>query len=163
MHKILIILAIVILVAWTGQAQKNVGHASAKDTTLVGVVLDCDSTFQVINNNRFGTHYYYGIHHFKIGVIDIQDSIIKDTVVIAYVYNMHSELDNYLDNFDLKVNQSYIFDLSEFSPCKSDFPRLEGRCKLTEFFPLSNKLIKHYSNIYRVINATSWIGVAKRH
>jgi hypothetical protein len=134
-----------------------------KDTTVVGVVIETDSIFSIINDSRAGTRYYYGVHHLKIGVIDIADSLIKDTMIVAYVYNIRTELKSYFKNFNIKAGNSYIFDLGLFSPCNSDFQKLEGRCdQNNEFYPVSNKLTKHYTKIYRVINLFKWNGIVKR-
>jgi hypothetical protein len=157
MFKIIFIGVVSTFLTIVAYAQKGF-RTFSKDTTVVGVVLESDSIFQILNDNRFGAHYYYGVHHLKIGLVDVSDSLVKDTAIIAYVYNMRSELNSYFKNFNLKDNHCYIFDLGKFSPCKADFPRLEGRCKFTEFFPLSNKLIKRYSSIYRVINIAPWMG-----
>lgn len=146
-----------------GYAQANSMDLRAKDTTIVGVILDADSIFLNNNFSRLGARYYYGVQHLKLGVIDISDSVTKDTIIVAYVFNVRSDLRNYFNNFDLKVNGCYIFDLARFMPCKSDFPRIEGGCQANyEFFPVSNKLITHYSKIYRVINSSKWNGSLKK-
>ena len=145
------------------QVNESALRLSRKDTTVVGVVIDTDSIFSIINDSRAGTRYYYGVHHLKIGVIDIADSSIKDTIVVAYVYNIRSESKSYFRNFNIKAGNSYIFDIGLFSPCNSDFIKLEGRCdQNNEFYPISDKLTKHYAKIYRVINLFKWNGVVKR-
>ncbi len=151
------------LVANIGIAQGNNFSGKVRDTTIVGVLIGTDSIFSVVNDSRAGTRYYYGVHHLKIGIIDITDSLVKDTIILAYVYNIKSELSSYFNNFDLKAGGNYIFNIGLFSPCKSDFPKLEGRCGENEiFFPVSNNLIKHYNRIYRVINVFKWNGSVKK-
>jgi len=154
---------IVTVNATFAQVNESPLQSFSKDTTVVGLVIETDSIFSIINDNRTGTRYYYGVHHFKIGVIDITDSLIKDTLIVAYVYNIRSELKNYFKNFNIKAGNSYIFNIGLFSPCNSDFPKLEGRCdQNNEFYPVSNKLTKHYAKIYRVINLFRWNGNVKR-
>jgi hypothetical protein len=163
MHmKGIVFLLMLSLVTELGFSQsKNLNEA--KDTTIVCVLVGMDSIFSVINESRAGTRYYYGVHHLKVGVIDIKDSLVKDTIILAYVYNIKSELKSYIKSFDLKVGNNYILNIALFAPCKSDFPKLEGRCNENEiFFPVSNKLIGQYKKIYRVINVYKWNGSVKR-
>jgi hypothetical protein len=163
MDKLFIYFIILLLGIGKGYGQANSTDFRGKDTTIVGVILDTDSIFLNNNYSRLGARYYYGVHHFKLGVIDISDSVIEDTIIVAYVFNFRSDLRNYFNDFDLKVHRCYIFDLAQFLPCKSDFPRIEGRCGANyEFFPVSNRLITHYSKIYRVINSSKWNGSFKK-
>lgn len=143
-------------------SQDGYAVSHSRDTTIVGLLTKSDSILEVLNHSRIGTRYYYGVHHLKIASIDLSDSLVRDTMIIAYVYNMKSELASYHRNFDLKDGECYIFDLAEFSPCNSDFPRIEGYCKLLQFFPLSDSQIKHYKRIYRVINVGQWNGHCRK-
>lgn len=135
-------------------AQKTLTLKAIKeyDTTVIGRVLDTDSNFYYSNTSRAGFLYYYGFFHIKVAVMDAQTDRDIDTVTIAYVYNRHSEIGLYNEKFNLKRGNSYILDICYFTPCQSDFPRLEGRCQNGQFFPVSNRLIKSYAGIYRVIN-----------
>jgi hypothetical protein len=163
MMKVIYCILIIFSIANIGHAQRSSLSGKAKDTTVVGVLIATDSIFPIVNDSRVGTRYYYGIHHLKIGIIDIRDSLVKDTMILAYVYNIKSELKSYFSNFNMKVGRNYIFDLGLFSPCKSDFPKLEGRCAGSGVFsPVSNKLIKQYDQIYRVINMSKWNGLVKK-
>lgn len=123
------------------------------DTTIVGKLIDYDSIFIRNRSSYFGTKYYYGVHHLKIVLIDIKDGKIKDTLILAYVYNSLSEHSLYLKNFKLMRNKNYIFNVCYFMPCKSDFPRMQGFCDDNNYFlPESNRLIEKYKHIYRIIN-----------
>ncbi len=162
MNKIIYCLLLTFSIVEIGHAQSIGPVERARDTTVVGVLIGTDSIFPVVNESRIGTRYYYGVHHLKIGIIDIRDSLVKDTMIIAYVYNIISELKSYFSNFNMKVGRNYIFDLGQFSPCRSDFPKLEGSCRGDGVFsPVSNKLIKQYDKIYRVINMVKWNGLVK--
>jgi len=92
------------------------------------------------------------------------DSLVKDTMVVAYVYNLLSEHAQYFKNFGLVLGKSYILDLSIFFPCHSDFPKLQGKCDINsgEFYPDSKKVVKKYKKIYRVINCVQWDGQARQ-
>lgn len=151
---------IILLLCSTCMSLRSFGQDKkrSRDTTLVARLLATDSIFNPLNANRFGYKFYYGIHHLRIEAINIGDNSPRDTLIIAWVYNMRSEQRDYDAGFNLILGKKYIFDLAEFEPCKSDFPRLEGVCKQGQsFFPLSNTLIKKYSKIYRVINVSDWI------
>lgn len=129
-----------------------------KDTTIVGQLLDCDSIFIPINNSRAGTRYYYGVHHLKLAVINTENKTVMDTLIVAYVYNVFADHAMYVKNFKLKKGDSYIFDISDFSPCHSDFPKIQGRCDEDGvFLPISNKLINKYKHLYRVINSYKYL------
>lgn len=163
MSKVICFLLFICLIAKIGLGQNINLAVKAKDTTIVGVLLATDSIFSIINENRAGTRYYYGVHHLKIGIIDVTDSLVKDTMILAYVFNIKSELRSYFKNFNLKAGDNYIFDIGQFSPCKSDFPKLEGRCGENGiFYPLSNKLIEKYNEIFRVINISKWNGTIRK-
>jgi hypothetical protein len=128
-----------------------------KDTTIVGKLLNTDSIYTIINSTYIGVKYYYGVHHLKIGVINISTNQISDTLIIAYVYNMINEHSLYLKNFNLSIGRNYIFHVHRFVPCKSDFPKIQGWCDEDDYFePESNKLIHRYKDIYRVIYAVDY-------
>ena len=134
---------------------KNVNFLN--DTTIIGKLIDTDSIFLNIRTTYFGTKYFYGVHHFKIALTDITNNKKNDTIIIAYVYNNLSEHSLYLENFNLKIDSDYIFEVNDFTPCKSDFPRIQGLCDENDYFiPESNKLIKKYKTIYRIINVFSY-------
>jgi hypothetical protein len=144
-----------VFIQFFGTANSQNAKLTANDTTLVGKIISTDSAIITINADRFGYRFYYGLYHLKIGVIDVSSGIVKDTMIVARVYNKRSEIKDYLDGFNLRVGEDYIFDLSVFSPCHSDFHRLEGHCKGNNYFvPLSSKLTKGYSKIYRIVNTT---------
>lgn len=123
------------------------------DTTIVGKLLETDSIFNNSNTDRLGVKNYYGVHHLKVAVIDVSDSNkISDTLILAYVYNKLTESAIYQRNFDLKAGNNYFFYIHPFKPCQSDFPKIQGSCiNGTGFYPESNKLIKRYQSINRVI------------
>ena len=141
-------------ISCTGVAQTTGrrDRANSFDTTIVGKVIDTDSIFFSGNASRVGQKYYYGLFHVKVGVLDVETDKVTDTLIITFVYNKIYDINMYADRFRLKNDSAYIFDLSYFTPCNSDFPRLEGVCSGGRFIPLSNKLIKSYTGIYRVIN-----------
>jgi hypothetical protein len=148
---------VVVFLLFCSSAKPQKAISSANDTTIVGRILSTDSTLLILNADRFGNKFYYGLYHLKIGAIDVSKNTISDTLIVVYVYNKRSEIKEYLNGFNLKVGQDYIFDLSIFSPCHSDLHRLEGQCQGDNYFvPFSNKLIKRYSEIYRIINITPW-------
>ena len=124
-----------------------------KDTILVGKLLDVDPTEARANINHAGIIFYYGVYHLKIERIDIRNNSIIDTVLLAMVYNINTEMNAYRNKFGLKTGSVYAFHVDSFTPCKSDFPRIAGRCRLNDltFFPVSNKLIKQYVDIPRII------------
>lgn len=129
------------------------------DTTVVGRIIDRDSIFQNANFQYQGVKYFYGVHHLKVELIDVSNSgKITDTVILAYVYNKLTETQAYKRNFGLSIGEEYIFYIHSFKPCQSDFPRIQGRCseKGAIFYPESNKLIKSYQSINRIIFATKY-------
>ena len=127
-------------------------HSFARDTTIVAKLIGSDSVFNIANTDRTGFQYYYGLYHLKVGVIDLNSNKIIDTLIIAYVYNMMTEKMLYRRKFDLTVGKDYIFIIGGFTPTRSDFPKLQGRInKGGEFYPVSDRLIRHYKQIYRVI------------
>lgn len=134
------------------------------DTTLVGRIIETDSIFSNSNYQYHGINYYYGVHHIKIAVIDISDSNkISDTLILAYVYNKLTESHIYQRNFNLKTGDNYIFYVHPFKPCQSDFPRIQGYClDGINFYPESNKLIKTYQSINRVIFITQYLPQSQR-
>jgi len=164
MNKILItaFLLIVSNIAYS-QSKPLKTFLNSKDTNLVGKVIELDSNFAFMNYSRVGAKYFYGIHHCKIGIVNPMDSLVKDTIIIAFVYNLLSEHTQYFKNFGVEPGKCYILDLSIFSPCHSDFPKLQGKCDLNknEFYPDSKKIIKKYKKIYRVINCVQWDGQAR--
>lgn len=129
------------------------------DTTIVGRVIETDSIFTNSNFQYQGIKYFYGVHHLKVAVIDISDSNkISDTLILAYVYNKLTESQIYQRNFDLKTGDNYIFYVHPFRPCQSDFPKIQGYClDGIDFYPESNKLIKRYQSINRVIFVTKYL------
>ncbi len=164
MKSIILFLVLSFWIKQSAVAQEGKIYNSSiqKDTTIVGRILETDSFFLKPNSSRAGIRYYYGIYHLKVEMIDLVDSLIKDTLIIAIVYNMRSEIKNYIRGFDLKVGKNYIFDIGAFSPCEGDFPKLQGFCdEYLNFIPESNKLIKRYNKIYRVIYSTKWDGNVK--
>jgi len=131
------------------------------DTTIVGKVIEVDSIFQNSNFQYQGIQYFYGVHHFKIAVIDISDSgKVTDTLILAYVYNKLTESESYKKNFGLNIGEQYIFYIHPFTPCKSDFPRIQGFCSDDgfNFYPESNKLINRYHSINRIIFSIKYRG-----
>lgn len=123
------------------------------DTTIVGVLIASDS-IRINPANLLSGTYYYGVHHYAIGRLDVRTGKVTDTVIVAMVFNIKTESKLYLKNFGLKAGRKYIFDVHNFTPCDSDFPRLEGRCdpKSLQFFPDSKTLIDSYRQIFRIIN-----------
>lgn len=136
------------------QVQKSINEQKIGDTTIIGKIIDYDSIIISSNSSRFGIKYFYGVHHLKVGVLlNFDSNVIVDTIIIALVYNKSMDNLQYSKNFNLKVDSFYIFDLSYFSPCHSDFPRIQGVCSENYLFmPISNKLIKKYTKIYRIVN-----------
>lgn len=130
-------------------AQKN----ELKDTLVVGRVIKSDIPKYEFSMKRHGYEYYYGVHHFKIICINPETKIFTDTIIVAYVYNLATDRENYLKSFNLKINNSYIFHLVNFHPFTSDFIKANGVFKNNSeiFMPNSNTIIKEYANIYRII------------
>lgn len=123
------------------------------DTTIVGIVIASDS-IRINPANLVSGTYYYGIHHYRIGCVDVQTGKVTDTIIVAMVYNIKKESKMYLKNFEVKVGRWYMFDVHNFTPCDSDFPRIEGRCEQgsLQFLPDSKTLISSYKQIFRIIN-----------
>lgn len=123
------------------------------DTTIVGVVIASDS-IRINPKNLVSGTYYYGVHHYKIGRLDVQTGKVADTVIVAMVFNIKKESKMYLKNFGIKIGRKYMFDVHNFTPCDSDFPRIEGRCEQgsLQFLPDSKTLISSYKQIFRIIN-----------
>ncbi len=140
-------------------SQDAIGTAEikSKDTTIVGLVIDQDSVFFKQRYTRSEPTYYFGVHHVKIGLFDINRNQITDTLVIAYVFNYFTEVTQYFRNFGLTNGDKYVFTVSEFNPCQCDFPRLQGICGNDGFFLTDrSQLIKRYKKIHRIIFATKW-------
>lgn len=133
------------------------------DTTIVGHVLEQDSVKTAVIRTRSELKYYYGIYHIKIGVVNLVDSTIRDTLIIAIVYNNFIERRQYEDSFGIKVGKNYIFTVASFMPCHSDFPKLAGFCDSVqnEFYPEHSRVASKYKNIYRVIFSSTWRGEVK--
>ena len=133
---------------------ETTNSAISRDTTIVGKLIDNDSIFLNRRSTYFGVKYYYGVHHLRIACINPANNSSNDTLIVAYVYNNTSEHSLYMKNFNLKIGATYIWNIADFKPCQSDFPRIQGKCDQQEFsfLPESNKLIKEYKHIYRVIN-----------
>lgn len=129
----------------------------SKDTTIVGLLIDQDSVFFKQRYVRSEPTYYFGMHHVKIVLFDIGRRQTTDTVMIAFVFNYFTDLKQYLKNFGLKKGEKYLFVVSEFNPCISDFPKLQGICGDDGFFLTDrSQLIKQYKKIHRVIFVTKW-------
>lgn len=127
------------------------------DTTIVGKLIDMDSIFLRPNIEYTGYKYYYGVHHIKVILLDIvNENKETDTVILAYVYNRLTETKAYKNGFDLKRDSIYMFYVHQFSPCHSDFPKIQGTCysDKMEFYPESNQLIRKYYSINRIIYST---------
>lgn len=126
---------------------------NSKDTIIVGKLIDTDSITIEANSGYSGIKYYYGVHHIKIAVIDIRNKNFIDTLIVSIVYNMVSEKKAYRNNFGLKKDATYAFHVHSFTPCKSDFPRIQGGCSTdsSTFYPKSGKLVKSYDSILRII------------
>jgi len=154
MNKLLRIFPMVLLFQLLINAQTIAAiKIGGSDTTIVGVLIASDS-IRINPANLLSGTYYYGVHHYAIGRLDVQTGKVTDTVIVAMVFNIKTESKMYLKNFGLKAGKKYIFDVHNFTPCDSDFPRLEGRCdpKSLQFFPDSKTLIDSYKQILRVIN-----------
>jgi hypothetical protein len=125
------------------------------DTTIVAQVIDMDSVFIASNTNRSGFKYYYGVHHFKLKCLNLQIPGLSDTIVVAYVFNKLDQLKEYKKAFNINLGHKYIFYVHCFEPCTSDFPRIQGSCtaETAIFKPESNRIIKQYKSIYRIISA----------
>jgi len=78
------------------------------DTTIVGKVIDADSIFYTMNSSRAGWTFYYGLYHMKIVLLDLQSNQEIDTIIVAYVYNKHSDRTLYDKRFKTKNDSSYI-------------------------------------------------------
>ncbi len=133
-----------------GQSRRIMGN----DTSIVVKVIDCDSIVVRNNIEHMGYKYYYGVHHFKVGLIDIQNNNkVIDTIIVAYVYNRFKDINDYKANFKIIKGKAYLFYVHKFKPCVSDFPRIQGYCDENDntFYPESNKLIKKYDEIFRII------------
>lgn len=105
----------------------------------------------------------YGIHHIKVVTDNLKEekNILQDTIVVAYVYNNWTEKKQYHKNFDLKTGRKYIFTVHWFTPCSSDFPRMQGYCDGQEFYPGSSSLIKKYVTIRRIIHVEPFLATKK--
>ncbi|MDJ1485132.1 hypothetical protein QNI16_31830 [Cytophagaceae bacterium YF14B1] len=101
----------------------------------------------------------YGIHHIKVVTENLKEgkNIRQDTIVIAYVYNNRTERKQYHRNFDLKTGSRYIFTTHLFTPCSSDFPRMQGYCDGHDFYPVSSSLVKKYATIQRIIHIAPFL------
>jgi len=126
---------------------------SYKDSVIVGKVISTDPISFSNPSTRYGPAYYYGVHHCKIVKKDLINPHKLDTIIIAMVYNMATEMNLYKRNFNIKVQKTYIFHLMNFTPNKSDFIRLNGSFldDMGLFAPYSNKLINKYHSIDRII------------
>jgi hypothetical protein len=130
-------------------------HILAQDKgseVVIAKVLASDKTQLVNYNTRYGPQFYYGVQHYKVALLDTRQKI-TDTVVIVIVYNMITERASYKKNFGIKVGNKYIFHLTEFTPSKSDFIRLNGKIKNDQglFEPSFTRLIDAYYKINRII------------
>lgn len=89
--------------------------------TIYGKVIAMDSlnpdilTENARSNNE---KYIYDIFHVKVV------SHKKDTVLLALVYNLKKDLDSIANQAGFKLGQAYVFTVSDFQPCNSDFPKL---------------------------------------
>lgn len=126
------------------------GHGQNGDVKwITGKVLELDNADKHIPElSRFGYSYYFGTQHVKILTSK------KDTLTIVRVFNILEDQERYTKNFGLNVSDDYVFILSEFNPCESDFPQLTGYCEDGFFYPETTNLLESYDRIYRVISTT---------
>jgi hypothetical protein len=123
-----------------------------QDTTIVGNLIKVDSIVESSNTSRGGFRYYYGIFHIRVVMWDVMNNKYGDTLTLAYVYNKITENDLYHKQFNLTLNRKYIFHISPFIPCRSDFPDLEGVCGNDyEFYPIHSEIADKYVVINRII------------
>ena len=155
-----ILLTIGLLTFFQEQGLRNTGRENnLSDTTIVGRVIDMDSFFLRPNIEYTGYKYYYGVHHIKVVLIDIANANKEaDTLILACVYNRLTETQAYKNGFGLKKGAIYMFYIHPFTPCRSDFPKIQGTCYSgeMEFHPESNQLIKQYRSINRIIYTASF-------
>jgi len=150
-YKIVFFLVVFFKVQTSLSQEQDIAHL--KDTIIAGRLLDIDRIKVNSNSNHAGIIFYYGVHHIKIERLDLRNKSIIDTLVLAFVYNINTETEKYRKDFGLTIGEVYAFHVSSFKPCKSDFPRIQGKCDLynLNFQPTSNKLIKKYTDILRII------------
>ena len=97
-----------------------------------------------------GYKYYFSIFHFKIV------TNYNDTLVIGYVFNLIKDAEIFNKRFGIKKDSIYIFDVSSFYPCNSDFPCF-ANCSYEleqngQIMPFEGGIIKQpYSKIDRII------------
>lgn len=126
------------------------GYSQSSDVKWIeGKILELDASgVHVPERDRTGYKYYFGTQHIKI----LTDK--KDTLTVLRVFNILEDQKRYTKDFGLKVSEKYIFIVSEFNPCKSNFPQLTGYCEDGFFYPQTTNLLESYDRIYRVISTT---------
>jgi hypothetical protein len=122
-------------------------------TTVCARVIDIDSIDLISFDNTFlgGFKYFYGICHFKVVTPK------NDLLVIGMVYSLINEGRKLSDKFGIERDSLYIFYVSEFTPCYSDFPRFcncdfKNEKKYGQIIPSTGSVISQpYSKINRII------------
>jgi hypothetical protein len=113
------------------------------------------------NLSYAGFEYFYDIFHVKVVTIK------GDTIILAKVFCLLTEIKEYRNSFGLKAGINYEFFVGGFSPCYSDFPRMKGcgnsedslsvnslrNCvkKIPRFSPQNSKISEDYFFINRII------------
>jgi hypothetical protein len=128
-------------------------QSKANVAALYARVLDFDSiNIQSFDNVSIGGYkYFYGICHIKVATAK------NDSLIIGIVYNLVTDKIKALDRFGLQKDSVYIFYVSEFRPCYSDFPSFcncnyKKEKKYGQVMPNTGSIIgKPYSKINRVI------------
>lgn len=121
---------------------------------LKGQVLSVDPiTPNCFYDNTYvgGYKYFYSIQHFKIVTAK------NDTLMLGFVYNILEDKLNFKKHFNIQKDSIYIFYVSEFTPCHSDFPNF-CNCNYNndkiygQINPLKGSIVsKPYSKIKRII------------
>ncbi|WP_315823133.1 hypothetical protein [Paraflavitalea speifideaquila] len=124
--------------------------AQSKEVSIVyGKVIEVDTIHsEAIRENALLNYdkYLYDIYHVK--VIDQR----KDTILLAIVYNITKDVDSVVKNCGVKMGNTYEFIASYFSPCNSDFPKMNGCDYLHNIYVGSKGSKKKYTRILRVID-----------
>ena len=122
--------------------------------TVTGEVIATDALsghVHKVNYNLLGPDCYFDIFNVQIRTAQ------NEVMVIGIIYNIFTDGDSLKHKFNLEIGKNYIFQISKFTPCFSDFPAFcncDYRIKRTGVVsPTSGRIEKlSYSEIYRIIH-----------